>query len=87
MRKGDCEMKKDYCKPLIAFESFELTESIAQDCGKDIGPSDVQSCAYDIPGIGKIFIGDAQCTLKVTTDGEYGLCYHIPIESRQLFNS
>ena len=83
-------MKKSYCKPLIAFESFELTESIADSCAVSAGPSDVRQCAYstNIAGMTPIFLeGQQLCTTKVTTDGEYGLCYHIPVAKTSLFNS
>ena len=47
-------MKKTYCKPQIAFESFELTSSIAAGCAIPANHNDQKSTmgvkvCYDIP--------------------------------------
>lgn len=81
-------MKKTYCKPQISFEDFELSANIASHCHKTAGPSDIKHCAYDIPGIGKLFLlGYTACNYQVRTDGQFGLCYHIPFDTGCLFNS
>lgn len=81
-------MKKTYCKPQISFEDFELSANIAAKCAISVGPDDLQHCAYEIPGIGKLFLRTySECEYKLRTDGEFGLCYHIPMERNSLFNS
>ena len=81
-------MKKTYCKPQISFEDFELSANIASHCDKSAGPSDIKQCAYEIPGIGKLFLWNYNtCGYKVHTDGQFGLCYHIPLDRCSLFNS
>lgn len=82
-------MKKTYCKPQISFEDFELSANIAETCAKSIGPTDRATCnTYYIPGVGRLFLCDSgNCIYKVRTDGQFGLCYHIPMERNSLFNS
>ena len=79
-------MKKTYCKPRICFEDFELAANIAGGCTVSSNQAKNQ-CAYDIPGIGKLFIDQSVCEIKVFTDGQYGLCYHVPMDSNSLFSS
>ena len=80
-------MKKTYCEPQIIFEDFELTANIANGCGHSAGHNR-NMCGYNIPGIGKLFVdGNSACGFKVYTDGTYGLCYHVPMESNSVYAS
>ena len=78
-------MKKIYTKPEIHFEAFSMSTSIAGGCeatnvnGSRLlfevrGNAFTTSCRYHI-----IIQGG---------DGEYnGICYHVPSEDLNLFNS
>lgn len=69
-------MKKEYKKPIIVFENFSLSTSIAAGCSV---PSD--SPDLYIPGINK-FAFTLDCGYDVTGgvggDTQYeGICYHV----------
>ena len=75
-------MKKTYCKPQIAFESFELTSSIAANqnldgqCSITIGGMDLfawNGCEFDY--------NDQKSTMGVK------VCYDIPTWDTVLFTS
>lgn len=84
-------MKKAYSKPMIVFEDFSLTTSIAGDCERIVGNPSKGTCG--IPG------SDGETLFSETISGcefdwysqfgdEYnGFCYHVPTESYTLFNS
>ena len=80
-------MKKTYSKPEILFESFSISTSIAAGCELDTPlPSYEENCGYPIKGA-VLFVTGAQCT-NVPQDGKYnGFCYHVPVETSNLFNS
>ena len=80
-------MKKKYEKPQIYIETFSLDTTIAGSCELDTPlPSYEKSCGYPIRG-GIVFIEGTSCT-TVPENGEYnGFCYHVPIETNNLFNS
>ena len=84
-------MKREYKKPQITFESFELNSNIAGACEKDI-TAILGVCAwtvYDEFGdTYNVFTSDVgACTTK-PQDGSYnGFCYHVPTEDYNLFNS
>lgn len=80
-------MKKTYSKPDIVFEDFSLSSSIAGTCNVIVNNSVENSCAYfDERNNKYVFTNEiAACTTK-NQDGD-GICYHIPLESNDLFNS
>lgn len=80
-------MRKAYSKPEIVFESFAMSTSIAAGCELDTPlPTYEESCGYPIRG-GNVFLEGPQCT-SVPQDGMYdGYCYHVPVETNNLFNS
>lgn len=81
-------MKKEYVKPVIVFESFSLSTNIAADCDSIVGSQSQGSCPVLGTGGIAIFIGpETGCVICPPEDGWDGLCYHVPIEGNQLFNS
>lgn len=81
-------MKKEYKKPIVVFESFSLSTSIAAGCGTTPESSDLY-----IPGIDK-YAFTTSCGYDVTEgaggDGEFnGFCYHVMTSTSNggVFNS
>lgn len=88
-------MKKVYTKPEIMFESFTLSASIAGDCGTKTNTPSQGNCAYgEDTDFGVAIFTDAvtACVYKESNDGSAdgifnGICYHVPTEGMNLFNS
>lgn len=79
-------MKKTYCKPQIVFENFELCANIAAGCEfKTNHAKDV--CAYTMLGGMKVFVADVVSCIYKKQDYAYGVCYHIPIDTKNIFTS
>lgn len=84
-------MKKKYAKPEIIFESFSMNASIAGDCEvKTMNPAPEQ-CGLVLNTFPPlvIFTSDLPKICNAyPSPGQYDqLCYHIPYESYNLFNS
>lgn len=85
-------MKKEYCKPEITFESFELCSDIAKGCYYHVN-SQEYGCTITGPGIPTIFwIGPctktAQELARLETPHAYDkACYHGPSGGSVLFTS
>lgn len=86
-------MKKKYNKPVIVFEDFSLSMSIAGDCEEHISPAAAGTCGLDFGG-DKIFVGGVSlCTTEMenmvdTAWGDYnGACYHNPSDTNNIFMS
>ena len=80
-------MKKIYSKPEIIFEDFSLSTSIAAGCELDTPlPSYEENCGYPTRG-GIVFVEGAQCTTHPQDGMHNGFCYHVPVETSNLFNS
>lgn len=84
-------MKKTYSKPEIMFESFTLSTNIAGDCSdKTNTPSEMQcSISYVDEHLGtvNIFLNSIQACAWKQPDGYNGICYDVPTEGTNLFNS
>ena len=80
-------MKKVYEKPEILFESFSLSTCISKDCEVIITTSSYMVCG--IGGTGGIGMFDGEISGCVFIPGEEynGPCYHVPIDTENLFNS
>ena len=88
-------MKKTYSKPEISFESFVMSTNIAGDCEKPFVNNATKGvCA--VIGSGGITVFDSKVggACKFTPEGlggtpdiYDGLCYHVPTEAKNLFNS
>ena len=82
--KGVRSMKKQYVKPELYFEDFELSTTVATGCSIIVDHA-VTDCTIDIPGIGKIFITDS-CMRREVADNDK-ICYNVPFDSNKLFSS
>lgn len=87
-------MKKPYEKPVILFENFALSTNIAAGC-ELLANFSQNSCGYEVRG-GRVVFIDATtgCTMGVPFDPSnqdfvYNntICYHVPAETNNLFNS
>lgn len=83
-------MKKTYSKPQIMFESFSLSTSIAGACGVKADAPAAGTCGVDYGFMGTIFLTNvAGCSTGVGIDDGFfnDICYHVPVENQNLFNS
>lgn len=82
-------MKRAYTKPDILFEDFSLSAGIAAGCEKKIDTMYSGQCGLQFGEL-MLFVGGVQGCLDPVVDGspDYnGLCYHIPNDTKNLFNS
>ena len=84
-------MKKEYVKPIVVFEDFTLNTNIAGSCEEKTNLPARGSCGW-IPDdrwiLGPIFTGASTgCAVTPSEAGYDTLCYHVPNESYNLFNS
>lgn len=81
-------MKKTYVKPMVAFESFQMTSNIAGDCEEIIKNQSRDTCGLSIGGNMTAFITKENGCSFETVDGnpDYA-CYHVPTDDNNLFNS
>ena len=86
-------MKKAYAKPVILFESFSLSSNIAGDCEEIVDTQSRGNCGLEFGDL-TIFISEyTGCSSNegVSVDGDdgswNGLCYHVPFNKENLFNS
>ena len=81
-------MKKQYTKPDILFEDFALSTSIAAGCDVKIDTQAERHCGMLSGGTFVFIEGVSGCRKKVV-DGSIndGLCYDVPLETNDLFNS
>lgn len=86
-------MKKVYSAPQILFESFVMSTNIAGDCEEKTNLPSNTTCGVEFSDGSSVFmVGMTGCeTFKVEAsngDGEWnGLCYHVPNNEYNLFNS
>lgn len=81
-------MKKSYVKPQVFFEDFQLSANIAGVC--DIPTNHAEDeCQWtvEVPGIGKAFVTEGMGCGYSPNDGDYGVCYHVPVDASRLFTS
>lgn len=88
-------MKKKYSKPELYIENFQLTQSIAENCGAyDVGYSlgtpgqgDKNSCGWDIGGL-VIWLDATRGCTEVYPDIDIdGVCYNNPNGAHTIFGS
>ena len=83
-------MKATYTKPLLAIETFSLTQTITRDCTADL-PSDrfnggdPATCVWDLGGGVTVFVAGTNCMIDGESAG-YG-CYNAPSEENYIFRS
>lgn len=79
-------MKKQYVKPAMFSETFDICDSIAAGCGIAVGSTE-NVCGYSVPGVGYIFITGVGGQCMFTPGDGDGVCYHIPTAETKLFDS
>ncbi len=82
-------MKRVYEKPQIMFEDFSLSTNIAAGCEVTTNFSR-GGCPLKDSVFGNIFLeGMSVCETEIEDGSSMsnGICYHIPTESNNLFNS
>lgn len=80
-------MKKQYVKPAMFSETFDICDSIAAGCGIAVGPTR-ETCGYSDPTLpGVIFITGVGGPCMFTPGDNDGVCYHIPTAETKLFDS
>ena len=80
-------MRKAYVKPEIMFESFTLSTNIAAGCEYKNGLHARGYCGYETRTGDIIFTDDAQGCVYKKVDNNDALCYHVPNENNNIFNS
>jgi hypothetical protein len=87
--EGGSQVKRAYSKPDIIFEDFSLSAGIAAGCEKKIDTQNSGLCGL-VFGDLMLFVDTVAGCKDPVVDGssEYnGLCYHIPTDTKNLFNS
>lgn len=84
-------MKRKYEKPALYFEEYELSSSIAGNCGNKlfqdkIYAGDYTSCKVDAGGGDFLFLDSSFCNTDPGADGKL-YCYQVPSTNEMLFNS
>ena len=86
-------MKAQYVKPLICFESFSLSQTIARNCGDThtgtFGPGsnhyNEYTCSWDVGGFTIFF---EHCYYEMEEGEEIeGMCYNNPSGGQEIFSS
>lgn len=76
-------MKKEYKKPELLFDSFELSTSIAVGCGIITKLPSEGSCGYNDNG--QIIFTSSLTGCEY--EGNDKICYDVPFDSNKLFSS
>ncbi len=80
-------MKKQYVKPAMFSETFDICDSIAAGCGIAVG-STRETCSYSdptLPGV-SLFIVGGVCAMTPPGDNDQ-VCYHVYTPATALFDS
>lgn len=85
-------MRKFYSKPEIFFEDFSLSTSITVGCDVQTHTPSKDQCGIYVEGVGNLFLTTiAGCNgeggFPVEFDNYNGICYHVPLDTNNLFNS
>jgi hypothetical protein len=81
-------MKKAYSKPEIMFEDFSLSTNVAAGCTFKTDTKSEGDCGYpNSLGTGTIFTEAANGCKYHVPDNNDSLCYHVPNEHSDIFNS
>lgn len=81
-------MKKQYVKPAMFSEAFDICDSIAAGCGIAVG-STRETCSYSdptLPGFYLFIVGGGACTTTPGDDNNQ-VCYHVYTPETALFDS
>lgn len=80
-------MKKSYVKPQIAFESFQLSTSIAASCALLGSQSAQYICPVTDPDSGFILFTDDVASPCDTAPVGGSICYDVPVANWNVFSS
>lgn len=85
-------MKREYRKPEIMFEDFTLSTNIASGCELKINNQVSGTCGYPYEGGGGTTLftaaaGSDVCNIPIEDSASNGFCYHVPIDTYNVFNS
>lgn len=89
-------MKKNYIKPIILFEDFTRSTNLSTACEIKVNTQEQFSCGIQFEGSGDfdlgfsftIFTDEAAGICNMEPSGELDqVCYHVPYEDNNLFNS
>lgn len=82
-------MKKNYIKPQIAYESFQLSTSIAASCALLATSSAQYVCPVTDPESGFILFADSPASScdTVPVGGSDSVCYDIPVANWNVLTS
>ena len=79
-------MKKEYKKPQIIYESFELSQSIAGGC--EFVSSAMRGMCPVITDLGfSVFITSYGCDVTPAPGDDDQFCYDVPSDSNQVYSS
>ncbi len=79
-------MKKKYSKPTILIESFSLNNSISAGCEFKTDLQTEGACGYPTRN-GVVFTTEVEGCKYHEPDTNDSLCYHVPTEYTNIFNS
>lgn len=79
-------MKKKYVKPQIIIENFALSETIAAGCDFKTNTMVEGECGFPLKGA-MIFTSEVAGCLYHQPDNNDMICYHVPTDATNIFNS
>lgn len=80
-------MKREYKKPIVVFENFCMSTNIAAGCEFKNDLKGQGECGYPTRTGDVVFVlGITGCTYT-QEDTNGNLCYHVPTENTNIFNS
>ncbi len=80
-------MKKQYIKPQIMFDSFELTDCIAAGCAFLNSNIQPYVCAVLDKELGFTLFTDIGICDSTPPGGNDSICYHIPVADYNVYTS
>ena len=80
-------MKKTYVKPQIAYESFQLSTSIAASCAFLSTGAAQYVCAIVDPDTGFSLFANSPVSSCDTVPANTKICYDVPTENWNVFSS
>lgn len=80
-------MKKFYSKPMIEFDSFELTDSIAAGCAYISSNQSPYACPVLDEEFGYTIFTDYGVCDSTPPGGNDSICYHVPTADYSVYTS
>ena len=86
--KGGEQVKKEYRKPWLWYENFQLSQSIASGC-EGIANFTEGMCSVTLtgPGYNLVLFSDTNICRDTPPNPDDYLCYHAPTEGNNVFSS